>query len=352
MTLLVANEAAAQGWTADLYAGGTRAQGVAAAVTSTSLVGNLRYQDLRGSLLYGALGAPVDDAGAFWGAAGASSRTQWRLGAPLTYGIEPALDGFVYRDRVTATNGSGLTLHTLGFVNLALPTTAAAAALELRGGIRGRMGDASVHVWEVGGRGSVSRSDFVALGDVRWLRSDTSSYPFAGAQLLRAFSRGRVWASAGRWLGDLEQTAWELGGSVAAGGWGELWASVRQDATDPLYGNASRRSWNVGFSRALGRRPGTLPAPEIVARGRVRIRLPERSVPGPASAVRVAGEFNGWMPAPMTRSGSDWVLELPLASGVYRFAFVSASGEWFVPEGYPGRMSDDKGGHVAVLVVP
>jgi hypothetical protein len=46
------------------------------------------------------------------------------------------------------------------------------------------------------------------------------------------------------------------------------------------------------------------------------------------------------------------VLELPLASGVYRFAFVAADGEWFVPEGYPGRMDDDMGGYVAVLVVP
>jgi hypothetical protein len=54
----------------------------------------------------------------------------------------------------------------------------------------------------------------------------------------------------------------------------------------------------------------------------------------------------------MTRSGGDWVLELPLGSGVYRFAFVTAGGEWFVPDGYPGRIDDDMGGHVAVLVVP
>ncbi len=54
----------------------------------------------------------------------------------------------------------------------------------------------------------------------------------------------------------------------------------------------------------------------------------------------------------MRASGSDWVIEIPAGPGVYRFAFVSASGEWFVPEGYPGRMDDDMGGHVAVIVVP
>ena len=54
----------------------------------------------------------------------------------------------------------------------------------------------------------------------------------------------------------------------------------------------------------------------------------------------------------MTRSGGEWVLELPVASGVYRFAFVTEQGAWFVPEGYPGRMGDDMGGQVALLVVP
>ena len=31
---------------------------------------------------------------------------------------------------------------------------------------------------------------------------------------------------------------------------------------------------------------------------------------------------------------------------------VTASGEWFVPDGYPGRIDDGMGGHVAVMVVP
>jgi hypothetical protein len=165
---------------------------------------------------------------------------------------------------------------------------------------------------------------------VRWLRGDSATYPYAGAQLSRAFERGAVWGAAGRWLGDRPQTTWEVGATVSAGGWGDLWASVRQDGTDPLWGNPPRRSWNVGFSRALGRRSEPLPAP-VVSRGSVRIALGEKAVPGSASAgVRVAGEFNRWTPQSMTRAGREWVLELPLASGVYRFAFVTASGEWFV----------------------
>ena len=51
-------------------------------------------------------------------------------------------------------------------------------------------------------------------------------------------------------------------------------------------------------------------------------------------------------------SGSQWRIEIPVRPGAYRFAFVSPSGEWFVPEGYPGRMSDDMGGHIALVIVP
>jgi hypothetical protein len=45
------------------------------------------------------------------------------------------------------------------------------------------------------------------------------------------------------------------------------------------------------------------------------------------------------------------VARLPIASGVYNYAFRSASGEWFVPASTPGRKDDGMGGHVAVLVV-
>ena len=342
--------AAAQGWTADLYAGATRAQGVATQVTSASLVGNLRYLHPRGSFGYVAVGAPLGEDAALWGAAGFGGRSQWTVRGPFAVGLDVTMDGYAWREGATDTSGRGWAMHSLPFVSATLPVRGL-PTLELHGGLHSHDSQGRRDLWELGGRATASLADLAAAADVRWLIGDSARYPFAGAQAVRAFGRGRAWASAGRWLGPLDQTAWEVGAS-----WdvrvGELWASVRQDATDPLYGNPLRRSWNVGFSRPLGRRPGTLPAP-VVESGRVRISLEQDAVPeDSAQPVRIAGEFNSWTPAPMARAGADWVLELPLASGVYRFAFVSASGEWFVPEGYPGRMSDDMGGHVAVLVVP
>lgn len=348
--------AAAQGWSADLYAGGTQPQGVEARVTTTSLAGNLRYA---GSSLssFGniSLGAPLDASGALWGAGSLGGRAQRGLGARLGLGIDASADAYGFHDRPTDTSGGGAAVHALPFLSLALPAGTAAASLELRAGGHGHAyggaNQGSRGLFEVGARATLSKEVVLLGADARQVWGDSIGALYAGVQAVRAFARGRVWGSAGRWLGDLSQTGWEAGAALTAGAWGELWASVRQEATDPLYGNPQRRSWNVGFSRALGGRAAPLPAP-VVTRGRARIRLPERSVPGHADAVAVAGEFNHWTSAPMTRADGDWVLELPLQSGVYRFAFVTTSGEWFVPDGYPGRVDDDMGGHVAVLVVP
>src|SRR5205807_1177973 len=66
----------AQQWGLDLYAGGTQPQGVAAQVRSTSLVGNLRWQGTS-AFGYGTVGAPLDENGALWSAAGGGGR--WTL---------------------------------------------------------------------------------------------------------------------------------------------------------------------------------------------------------------------------------------------------------------------------------
>ena len=71
----------------------------------------------------------------------------------------------------------------------------------------------------------------------------------------------------------------------------------------------------------------------------------------PAGDVSIAGDFNGWQPAPMQREGGEWVIRLPLAPGVYHYAFRSSTGAWFVPSSSPGRRDDGMGGHVAVMVV-
>ena len=70
-----------------------------------------------------------------------------------------------------------------------------------------------------------------------------------------------------------------------------------------------------------------------------------------AQRVEVLGDFSGWDPQAMVRDGRVWVLEIPLATGTYHFGFL-VDGEWFVPEGAPGQVSDDWGQMNATIVVP
>ena len=70
-----------------------------------------------------------------------------------------------------------------------------------------------------------------------------------------------------------------------------------------------------------------------------------------AQRIEVLGDFSGWEPQAMLRDGRAWVLEIPLAAGTYHFGFL-VDGEWFVPEGAPGQVSDDWGRMNATIVVP
>ena len=70
-----------------------------------------------------------------------------------------------------------------------------------------------------------------------------------------------------------------------------------------------------------------------------------------AQRIEVLGDFSGWEPQAMLQDGRAWVLEIPLAAGTYHFGFL-VDGEWFVPEGAPGQVSDDWGQMNATIVVP
>ena len=360
-----ARPAHAQGWALDVYAGGVRT-GALAALPSSNLVGNIRWSRLGGRSAYATLGAPLGDEATTWGAAGASDRWNVASRAALRFGIDVAADGYAYR--ASDLDGAGATLHALPF----LTWTGGIGSLELRAGRREHFfrsaGESdSRGVWEASARMRAAAGPAVAVTEARWLHAPETDYPFLGLQLFANHPLGRVWAGAGTWLADsLEDAGWSAGASLDVGRFGELWAAYRDDPADPLYRSAPRRSWTVGISVPLGPRPAA-PSPELaplIEAGRVRIRLPIEIVAGLARAGRatagndgappvpaVAGEFSDWKLVPMQRAGEDWVVDLELASGVYRFAFVFA-GEWFVPEGYPGRMRDDMGGHVALLIVP
>ncbi|MHB1222820.1 MAG: glycogen-binding domain-containing protein [Gemmatimonadaceae bacterium] len=182
--------------------------------------------------------------------------------------------------------------------------------------------------------------------------SDEDPSLFAGVSAVTASRLGSLWASVGRWTsGGGDGTPWSVGGRIPLHALVSLEGAVRHDTFDPLYRQPEQTSWSVGLSMRVGgaARSVAPPVPAAYTDGRATIRLP-------AAAARtrpsIAGDFNGWAPAPMTRDGDHWTYTAALSRGVYHYAFVGADGTWFVPEGVPGRKDDGMGGHVAVLVVP
>lgn len=70
-----------------------------------------------------------------------------------------------------------------------------------------------------------------------------------------------------------------------------------------------------------------------------------------ASRVEVAGDWNAWVPEPLTRDASGrWVLPTALEPGVYRFNLRVDGGRWMVPEEVPS-LDDGFGGRVGLLIV-
>lgn len=352
MTSASAGPVMAQGWTADLYAGGTRYGALVDHVSVANLIGGVRYRALSGSIAYVSIAAPLDANAAPWGAAGARHGFRTSELRPAVLGLD--LGGSVYGFRAEADGlGGGASLYALPTVTL----KRGGAAFELRAGRHQHLfsrsdTSGSRGLYEAGARLLLGQGVHGAALEARWLRASETTYPYVGVHVTTGAGPARFWASGGRWLSDaLDDATWNIGASVSVGHVGELWAGVRHDAVDPLYLTTARRSWNIGYSRIIGSRRAAMPAlaPKVEA-GRVRIRLPLHATDDATPSV--AGEFSDWKPIRMRRDGDGWILEIPLASGVYRFAFVGADGEWFVPEHYTGRIDDGMGGHLALLVVP
>ncbi|MGE5744846.1 MAG: glycogen-binding domain-containing protein [Gemmatimonadota bacterium] len=77
----------------------------------------------------------------------------------------------------------------------------------------------------------------------------------------------------------------------------------------------------------------------------VRIRLRD------ARVVTIAGDWNGWTPAPLERTDGDvWESTFPLTAGPHRFVVFVDDAAWQIPEGVPS-VPDGMGGRVAVLTV-
>jgi hypothetical protein len=349
----------AQGWTLDAYAGRAVFDPVAARVGTKNLSVGLRYAGLEGSWLYLFGAAPLAGVNPFWAAVGLGRRaifaTRSLPAVHLSAGLDLGAHGYGYRNPTSSGLGGGATLEALPFVAL----QRAAARLELRsgllhyaGGFAGVTESRMIH--DSGIRLVLSGNSSLELaGEARYLWAEEGGYPFAGVSASLDHGRGDLWASAGRWLSDaLSDLSWSTGASLELGPRFDLWAVLRQETTDPIYWNDARRSWNIGVSHRLGmgaRPTSQVPPPVEVSAGEVVIRLP---LSASESAPLVAGDFTGWKPFAMARSGDFWQVSLNLQPGIYHYAFRTVDGTWFVPESVPGRRDDGFGGHQAVLVVP
>src|ERR1041384_6843163 len=340
-----------QVWSADVSAGRTVYEPVAANLGTTNLVGSLRYNARQGGWVYGTAALPLGDAAPFWDEVGGGGHFSRPGFSHMSFGTDVGAHGYMFRDATLEQMGHGGIVEAIPFAAV----SAGAATVALRSGWRGQSlsfagATENRGVFETGIRATYDAAVNLQ-GDMRWVRATEGVFPFVGASITySASSPVAVWASTGKWLGNgLTNRAWGVGASIAINNRTSVWTTAQQEAPDPLYWNAQRRSWTVGVTRQLTRSPASLVPTPSAQPGGVLIRI--RAADAPAGDIFIAGSFNNWQPQPMLREGNDWIIRLPLAPGVYQYGFRSASGEWFVPASTPGRRDDGMGGHEAVLVV-
>jgi hypothetical protein len=342
----------AQGLSLDLSAGRIVYDPVSINVGTNNAMGTLRYDAARGSWVYGTAAAPLRDGDPIWGAGGAGGRFTPAGSSERRAFIGADVDAhaFLFRDVVAALTGRGGAIDAIPFAGV----NAGSGRIELRGGWRGETLDFAGEtenrgVFETGAR-AVYTGEVRVQGDLKWVHAIEGTFPFVGGSVVYGDAPLQVWARTGKWLSDqLNNVAWGVGVGAALGGQSTVWASVGQEAPDPLYWNSVRRTWSVGITRRLGRVTHTaITTPHIESDG-VVIRIPVADAPG--DGLLIGGDFNQWQPVPMTREGAEWTIRLPLPKGVYHYAFRTARGDWFVPDSLTGRRDDGMGGHVAVIVV-
>lgn len=348
--LCTSGTAYAQGLSVDISAGSVVYDPLSANVGTANAVGTLRYDALRGMWVYGTAATPLRSGDPLWGGFGAGGRFMSAPLRRLALGVDLGGHGFFFRDAVFDDTGRGLSIDALPFVRIA----SGLASVELRSGWRGHtMSTAGItenrNVWETGGRVGYGGSLRVSA-DARWVKAPEGSYPFLGGTLSNTQGPWQAWVQAGKWLNtELDDVTWGGGVSVAITSRSTLWTTVQQAAPDPLYWNAPRRSWGIGFTQQLTRAATPTVLPARLGPGRIEVRVPAADVS--ATRLMIAGDFNNWQPLPMTREGTQWIARLTLDAGVYHYAFRAGDGDWFVPSSVAGRRSDGMGGYVAILVV-
>ena len=370
-SVLVPAPALAQRWSAEAQFGRLDFLAAAAAAPpATSVSFGLRRDSPSGRLRF-AGGLPLGEEDPVWALAEVAERPGLRRGAWFL-GADLSAYGFLqrYTTRVAAEGGGLLgglipgarsreeVVHGFGVAGEAVPVigvTTSAIGIEAGAGLsyyHGELGEqarsrlarlADVRLT------FAPRSPFVVTGQLQGVAVEEGHYSRAG--IIGAYRGGHatLWASAGYWLDGEGGTPWAAGASLSLGQRLEIEVYARHDPFDPIHRSAPRRSWGAATRVFLtSPRAPAKPVPAAYAGGRATIVLPAEAVRG---RPRIAGDFNAWTPAPMTREGERWTYTVALAPGVYEYAFVSEDGEWFVPESVPGRKDDGMGGHVAILVV-
>lgn len=349
VALLVPARTTAQGWVIDASAGRAVHGPVPSSIETTGATLSIRHEGARWSYL--SAGAPFDSAGLPWGAAGLGGRFSAGAGQ-VSVGVDLAGHAFGYRDRFADGSGSGAIAEAMPLLSL----SGAAARLDLRSGLQhhtradtGLTTSRTLHASDA--RLTLGSGRVQVSGEGRYLRASEGDYPYAGAGFETSIGAGSVWGYAGKWFSSVVETpVWGVGASMPLGGRAEAYAAFAQETNDPLLWNAPRQSWSIGVNRRLGRAVASAPRAAsipVAEPGRVTFRLPADAGAQPPA---VAGDFNGWNAVPMVRAGDSWILSLPLAPGVYHYAFRGADGKWFVPKGVPST-DDGFGGTSAVLVV-
>ena len=366
---IAASPLAAQEWHVSAQGGRIRSVLDPSAANESFALG-LRYDDPNAGLRLSA-GVPRAADEALWGSLGGWKRVAPRFGG-FRAGVDIAVNAFLTMDRTSQPDGplpGPLGPPAVPFADRA-GHALAGQALPLVGYETAR--------WQVHARAGMSRyaatfngqelGRSVRLADVqvtlmpltsfaivpvvqRFQAAGEEASSYAGVSAITASAMGSAWGSIGQWsAGASAGTPWAAGGRLRLHPLVALEVSARHDAFDPLYLQPPQTSWSMGVSVRLGGRARSVvpPVPAAYVDGRATIRLP---VSASRTQPSIAGDFNDWKPAPMQRSGDHWTYVVAVRPGVYNYAFVTAGGEWFVPERVPGRKSDGMGGHVAVLVV-
>ena len=350
----IPKEVAAQVWSVDAYAGRANYKTVPASVSSSTGVLGVRFnQDYR--IFQASIGLPLANKDVMWGVLGLGDRLAIRRGG-FAAGADISVLAHAQRDPVANITGQGLLAEVLPVISQSV----GAGMFELWSGPRWygtRLGDTdwTRRLWTTGIRGGVQAGEGVRLeSDVRHDRGrQRETYTRAGVSLAARLGQVALQGGVGHWIDGVAGAEPEWDASISIPIRPSVWifTSAQHETFNPQFLGPTRTSWSAGVTFRIGGRRTPAPARgiEIEQSGRVVIRVPLRES---ATALSIAGDFTGWMPVPMERQGNEWRFPVTLAPGVYRFAFQTADGKWFVPESIPNRTEDGMGGWAAVMVVP